>query len=122
QPMGVRAGATVFDVNNPGRTGLLTGRIKEHADITRWEVAFAHNEKVFIRAEYLKCFDPDAASIDEKVTHGRYGRADDLRRLLTFEKLKGTLHDFIYSMDAARIDFHEYQFKPVLKFVNSPTA
>ncbi|MEO5803756.1 MAG: SNF2-related protein [Verrucomicrobiota bacterium] len=48
-------------------------------------------------------------------------QADNLRRLLTFEKLKGTLHDFIYSMDAARIDFLEYQFKPVLTFVNSPT-
>jgi hypothetical protein len=46
---------------------------------------------------------------------------DHLRRLLTFEKLEGCLHDFLYSMDAARIEFHEYQFKPVLKFVNSST-
>ncbi len=45
----------------------------------------------------------------------------DLQRLITFEKLKGTLHEFIYSMEAAQIDFYPYQFKPVLKFINSPT-
>lgn len=59
--------------------------------------------------------------MEEFVRRGLYGRADDLRRLLTFEKLKGTLHDFLYSMESAKIEFLEYQFKPVLAFLNSPT-
>lgn len=63
----------------------------------------------------------ETAGTDRLIQRGMYGKAEDLRRLLTFEKLKGALHDFIYSMDAARIDFLEYQFKPVLTFVNSPT-
>ncbi|BEQ13133.1 hypothetical protein FAK_01990 [Desulfoferula mesophila] len=46
---------------------------------------------------------------------------DDFKRLLTYEKLKGTLHEVIYSMEAAQIKFYPYQFKPVLKFINSPT-
>lgn len=49
------------------------------------------------------------------------GRAEDLRRLITFEKLKGTLDEVIYSMEAAQIDFMPYQFKPVLKFNQSRT-
>ncbi|MDZ7262487.1 MAG: SNF2-related protein, partial [candidate division KSB1 bacterium] len=40
---------------------------------------------------------------------------------ITYEKLKGTLHEVIYSMEAAQIDFYPYQFKPVVKFINSPT-
>ncbi|MFU8772745.1 MAG: DEAD/DEAH box helicase [Anaerolineales bacterium] len=41
--------------------------------------------------------------------------------MITYEKLKGTLHEIVYSMEAAQIDFYPYQFKPVLKFINSPT-
>jgi len=59
--------------------------------------------------------------LDDHITNLRFGHIDDLRRLLIFEKLKGALHDFIYSMDAARIQFMEYQYKPVLKFIDSPT-
>lgn len=50
-----------------------------------------------------------------------FGKVDDLKRLLTYEKLEGSLHEIIYSMEAAQIDFKPYQFKPVLKFINSPT-
>src|SRR5690606_2076758 len=59
-------------------------------------------------------------SIDEQLLGGRFGRLRDLQRLLTFEKLKGTLHEVIYSMEAAQIDFYPYQFKPVVKFIDSP--
>ncbi len=60
-------------------------------------------------------------SMDERLRTGHFGKVRDLQRLITFEKLKGTLHEVIYSMEAAQIDFYPYQFKPVLKFINSPT-
>ena len=60
-------------------------------------------------------------SIEDRLRAGRFGKVRDLQRLITYEKLKGTLHDIIYSMEAAQIDFYPYQFKPVLKFINSPT-
>ena len=63
----------------------------------------------------------DFDGLDDHIESPRFGRLDDLRRLLIFQKLQGSLHEFIYSMDAARIDFLEYQFKPVLKFIDSPT-
>ncbi|WP_298068843.1 SNF2-related protein [uncultured Mailhella sp.] len=50
-----------------------------------------------------------------------FGSISDLKRLITFEKLSGTLNEIIYSMEAAQIEFLPYQFKPVLKFINSPT-
>jgi hypothetical protein len=113
--------APVFDANNPARVGQLTGRQQIRAGLAFYEVAFGPNEKRYIAESFLRTFDDLDSSTEKLIRRGMYGKADDLRRLLTFEKLKGTLHDFIYSMDAARIDFLEYQFKPVLTFVNSPT-
>jgi len=60
-------------------------------------------------------------TIEERLREGHFGKIRDLQRLITYEKLKGTLHEVIYSMEAAQIDFYPYQFKPVLKFINSPT-
>jgi superfamily II DNA or RNA helicase len=61
------------------------------------------------------------STIEDRLQAGHFGKLRDLQRLITFEKLKGTLHEVIYSMEAAQIDFYPYQFKPVLKFINSPT-
>lgn len=60
-------------------------------------------------------------SIAECFRKKYFGNVRDLQRLVTYEKLKGTLHEVIYSMEAAQIDFYPYQFKPVIKFINSPT-
>jgi len=60
-------------------------------------------------------------SMRQMLAEGRFGQVIDLRRLITFEKLKGTLDEVIYSMEAAQIDFLPYQFKPVLKFTQSRT-
>ena len=60
-------------------------------------------------------------TIEGRIREGHFGKARDLQRLVTYEKLKGSLHEVIYSMEAAQIDFYPYQFKPVLKFINSPT-
>lgn len=120
--MAFAAGQTVFDVNDPGKgAGRLTGRQQVRAGVVFWEVAFGPNDRRFIPESFLQSFDAQDDSVEGLVRHKMYGKADDLRRLLTFEKLKGTLHDFIYSMETAKIDFLEYQFKPVLAFVNSPT-
>ena len=52
----------------------------------------------------------------------RFGGPDDLRRILTFEKVKGQLTNVFYSMEASQTDFYAHQFKPVLKFLNSPVG
>lgn len=62
-----------------------------------------------------------SSSIEVRIKSHPFGKTRDLQRLITFEKLKGTLHEVVYSMEAAQIDFYPYQFKPVLKFINSPT-
>jgi superfamily II DNA or RNA helicase len=45
-----------------------------------------------------------------------------LRQVLTHYRLSGRLADLIYSMEATNTDFYAFQFKPVLKMLNSPTS
>jgi superfamily II DNA or RNA helicase len=115
------AGSNVVDANNPSRVGITTGRVRNLGATTLIEVAWGPQEREYVPAPLLKLFTSAHATIESKIEAGEFGGAEDLRRLITFEKLKGSLNDFIYSMEAAGINFLEYQFKPVLKFIESPT-
>jgi SNF2 family DNA or RNA helicase len=54
-------------------------------------------------------------------TTGKLSGPDDLRRALTHMRMTGKLADIIYSIGATNTEFHAYQFKPVLKLLNSPS-
>jgi SNF2 family DNA or RNA helicase len=112
---------TVVDANNPGRIGVTTGRTQQLGGVTVVEVAWGQYEREFVPEDFLQAYADQHASIEDKIADGKFAGVEDLHRLLTFEKLKGSLHDFLYSMEAAGIHFLEYQFKPVLKFVESST-
>jgi hypothetical protein len=114
-------GTKVIHIDDPSRVGEVTGHTQQRGPFTYIEVRFPPHELKPIRAEFLQEFRDGEVSIEDRIRAGKWGKAEDLRRLLTFEKLKGCLHDFLYSRDAARIEFYEYQFKPVLKFINLPT-
>ena len=115
-------GQQVIDINNPGVSGVYTGRSRKAGSAIMVELKFPNGSTKFRPLSVLEAIDPEATKdLREQVKDKRFGRLIDLRRLITYEKLKGTLHEVIYSMEAAQIDFYPYQFKPVLKFINSPT-
>src|SRR6185503_19568333 len=112
----------VYRPTEPGRIGITTGKSRAQGGLMLVEVAWGVNQKEFVPEQFLRVFDPTAEPDPMAgALDGEFGRAEDLRRVLTFEKLRGSLHDFLYSMDAAQIDFLPYQFRPVLKFIDSPT-
>lgn len=121
-PIAFAPGDWVIDRNNPSQHWQYTGN---------WRKAGPHIMVQLSRPGDAMRFRPLAAleaipttrhgTIDERLQSGLFGNIRDLQRLITYEKLKGTLHEVIYSMEAAQIDFYPYQFKPVLKFINSPT-
>ncbi|MDE2106948.1 MAG: hypothetical protein KGL39_57570, partial [Patescibacteria group bacterium] len=113
-------GVIVYHVHSPSRRGIITGRTRKMGPVKAWEVNYSANDRPFIPESALKRVELTGDSLEDRIAAGQFGRPDDLRRRMTFEKLKGSLSEFIYSMDAAEIDFLEYQFKPVLKFVESP--
>jgi superfamily II DNA or RNA helicase len=61
-----------------------------------------------------------AISGRERLLAGQHGLLRNLRARLTYEKLANPLRDVLYSLKASRTDFLPHQFKPVLKFLESP--
>ena len=106
---------------NPGRRGTTTGKVRRAGTRTLVEVQFGPAEKIYKPKNLLElCSDEE--SIEELLRQGRFGGPDDLRRILTFEKIKGQLTNVFYSMESSQTDFYAHQFKPVLKFLDSPVG
>jgi superfamily II DNA or RNA helicase len=107
--------------DNPGRQGITTGRTKMAGSFLMVEVDFGPNEKQFKRYDLLETIEDEKDLFDTLIS-GRFGGPSDLRRVLTFEKIKGDLTNVFYSMEASNTDFYPHQFKPVMRFIESPVG
>jgi SNF2 family DNA or RNA helicase len=106
---------------NPGKRGVTTGQTRESAGRLLVLINFGPNEKTYKPYDQLEpCGEPE--EIRDLLEAARFGNPDDLRRILTFEKIKGDLTNIFYSMESSNTDFYAYQFKPVLKFLDSPVG
>ncbi|MBM6395279.1 DEAD/DEAH box helicase family protein [Ochrobactrum anthropi] len=114
-------GLRVRLADNPGRQGTTTGRTKRAGSFLMVEVDFGPNEKQFKRYELLEPVGEEKEIFD-LLERGVYGGPIDLRRVLTFEKIKGELTNIFYSMEASNTDFYPHQFKPVMRFIESPVG
>jgi len=107
--------------NNPGKRGITTGKTSKSAGRLLVLVNFCPNENTYKLYDQLElCGQPE--SIRDLMETGRFGTPDDLRRILIFQKVKGELTNVLYSMESSNTDFYAYQFKPVLKFLDSPVG
>ncbi len=114
-------GDWLIDRNNPGQPCQYTGNCRKAGPHIMIQVTYSGGSTMYRPLSSLEARRKMADTIEDRLKEGRFGKIRDLRRLITYEKLKGVLHEVIYSMEAAQIDFYPYQFKPVLKFINSPT-
>jgi SNF2 family DNA or RNA helicase len=115
-------GDWVIDRNNPAQPGQYTGKWHKAGPQVMLQLRYPDGSTKFRPLTCLEAMHQTGQrTIEERLRDGHFGKPRDLQRLITYEKLKGTLHEVIYSMEAAQIDFYPYQFKPVLKFINSPT-
>lgn len=107
-------------VNEPSKKGQYTGRFNQMGKNFFIEIRLPSGE---ITNKPLHALEPlvGKKQIIDNLLEARFGGINDFRRCITFEKLKGCLHEVLYSMESSQIDFYPYQFKPVLKFINSPT-
>jgi superfamily II DNA or RNA helicase len=83
------------------------------------EVDFGPNERQFKRYDLLELIGQGQEPFDV-LRAGQFGTPSDLRRVLIFEKIKGDLTNVFYSMEASNTDFYAHQFKPVMRFIESP--
>ena len=115
-------GDPVIDRLNPTQVGRYTGLWSRAGTHTMIQIKFETGEVKRRPMSILETMDNSTGiSIEDNLRKGYFGKARDLQRLITYEKLKGSLDEVVYSMEAAQIDFYPYQFKPVLKFIQSPT-
>jgi superfamily II DNA or RNA helicase len=117
----VRAGQRVRLINDPGRLGILSGKTMVRAGLTRWEVQFIDGAS-YVPDDQLEPLPEVPEHPVELLERGRLGSAADLRRTLTHVRVTGRLANILYSMDMTGTDFYAYQFKPIVKLLNSPTT
>ena len=115
------AGQPVRLRDKPGRRGHTTGKVKKIGNFLMVEVDFGPNDATFKHYQLLELIKSKEGA-SELLSRGRFGGPIDLRRLLTFEKIKGELTNVFYSMEASNTDFYPHQFKSVLKFIESPVG
>lgn len=107
-------------LNDPTRTGFLTGRRILRRNRPYLQVRFADGMQWIPEGQLERIGDVRLSPLD-MLESKKLGRPIDLRRTLTHVKLSGRLADVIYSMEATNTDFYAYQFKPVVKILESPT-
>jgi superfamily II DNA or RNA helicase len=106
---------------NPGRTGLCTGVTRKSGPLTRVQVRFPDGTMEYLPEDDLEAFDQTSSDDPyELISQGRYGRASDLRRNLTYAHLSGRLANLLYSMGITDTDFYPHQYKPLLTLLDSP--
>lgn len=119
-PEEIQQGLVVYVTNNPNRFGTLTGRIRQ--TLAYFAEVNWGNQREYVDIQQLVLHNPEAVGdLDYEIENHRYGTIQDLRRRMTYEKLRGLLTNVFYSMRTAEIDFYPHQFKPVLRFVESAT-
>lgn len=112
-------GQSVRYIDDPAKIGTVTDQTRTRASGQQFRVNWNgrldwHYEEELITA--------DTGSDDplELIREGRYGRVDDLRRLLTHVHLAGRLANVVYAMGLTQTDFYPHQYKPLLTLLDSP--
>lgn len=112
------AGARVRLIQDPGRIGIATGRGAVRAGRVYCQIAFPDRTD-YVPADQLEALAEGGEPPIDLFRRGRLGRPVDLYRTLTHIRLSGRLINFIYSLETTDTDFYAYQFKPVLKLLQS---
>lgn len=106
--------------SDPGRRGTIGAKSQKLADRTKIQVIWPDGKSYHYPDDLEPIEDVEDDPL-ELVRKGQFGRARDLRGLLTFVRLNGRLANLIYSMETTNTEFFAYQFRPVLSLLDSPS-
>ena len=119
--MTIAPGTFVRMRRDPARAGVLLEGEKHAAGALMVQVRFGDGQVKWLPHSALEPVPSEAESASDRFASGRFVGPDWLRRTLTRLRVIGRLSDVVYSMEATETDFYAYQFKPVIKLMNSPT-
>jgi superfamily II DNA or RNA helicase len=113
-------GDTVRRRNRPDELGNVQGAGKMIAGQFYYKVRFDRSViPVDVAESDLEPF-IYAQTIPDLLHEGAFAEKVTFSRLITFERLHSPLNDNLYALRASRTRFEPYQFKPLLKFLQSP--
>lgn len=119
--MKYQKGDEVQSISEPGRIGTIIEICEVHAGVQWYRVFFGGRDRPKISELDLR---PHIASETplEKLLAGKIDGYREFQRLITFQRLvrDDPLDNNIYAFNASKTRFFPYQFKPLLKFLNSP--
>lgn len=100
--------------------GTVVKGTKELGGDVHYRVRFGAARPKFYRAAQLELYRGDSSTVDGRFLAETYGSRESLDRVLTFTRLKRPLANNLYSYRSTRTLFYEYQYIPLLKFLESP--
>ncbi len=107
-------------IHNPGRTGIVSpSGCREQSGVIQVQIQFGDGALSWMRATQVERL-PNTVDARGDFIRGRVAGPDSMRRILMHEKMGGRLSGVLYSMEASDTKFLPYQFKPVLKLIESP--
>ncbi len=106
--------------NDPSVVGFALGQTREIAGKVYQRIRLADGSERNVPIAQLEEVGSEADPFAD-LKNRRWSAPTDLARLLTHVRLTGRLADLIYSMESTNTLFHAYQFKPVIKVLNSAT-
>ncbi len=101
------------------KSGVVQGSRERHGTI-EWKVRFSQQDVQYIKTEYLEKFVED--DLQGMFENGRFLGINELRRILSYTRIKGDVTNIYYSMNNSSTKFLPHQFKPVMKFIESTTG
>jgi SNF2 family DNA or RNA helicase len=116
-----KVGDEVQSISDPNRIGTIIEISDFHAGVQFYRVNFGTPQRPIISESDLRPFSPETTPCDN-LSQGKIDSYQEFQRLMTQQRL---LRDFplrnnIYAFNASRTLFFPYQFKPLLKFLDSP--
>src|SRR5687768_5368924 len=105
-------------IGDPARVGLLTSSRRTLGTRDFVSVIFPNGPQ-WIPIDQLEKVEKEAEDVVDLLRRGRIAAPDDLYKALVHIQLAGRLANHIYSLDTTGTDFYAYQFKPVLKLLQS---
>lgn len=117
----IAPGSQVRLKTDPSRGGVVQAGEKIQAARKMLPVQFLDGAVRWLPETALEIVPAAAPPLIDRFTDRRFTSPDWLRRTLARIRVTGRLSDVVYSMEATETDFYAYQYKPVLKLLNSPT-
>jgi SNF2 family DNA or RNA helicase len=114
-------GTEVRRLDNPGKTGVTTGQVRNRGTLSYYGVRWQDASNDYVAEDQIEELNAIISKDRfELIEQGRYGRSEDLRRSLTHVHLSGRLANLVYSMGVTNTDFYAHQYKPLLTMLESP--